>query len=120
MNPAITVPDHITAETVDGETIVINFLSGAYHTLGGESAALWGKIIAPEAFELDAAALQVLSDLVSAELLVVAPSLELPRPSSDPSRHGLNSYTDMSAILLADPIHEVGPQGWPKLRDRDE
>jgi hypothetical protein len=25
-------------------------------------------------------------------------------------------YTDMESLLLADPIHEVDEQGWPKLK----
>jgi len=117
MNPTITIPKHITAETVDGETIVINFLSGAYHTLSGPCAELWSKLTATESFQPDERELPLIADLVAAEILAVAPNLKLPAPSQDPAARGLKSYTDMAAILLADPIHEVGPQGWPKLRD---
>lgn len=117
----VTIPSHISAETVDGETIVINFLTGAYYTLDGAAAKVWQQISTAgleSAGELDRG---VVADFAAAGIVIADPSLSLPNPSADPAKNGFKAYTDMAQILLADPIHEVGQQGWPILRaDNDQ
>ena len=111
------IPAHIAGETVDGETIVINLLTGAYHSVRGEAARVWELIGSSGAHEVDQRADQVLADFHAAGIIEWSGSRPLPAASADPSNVGLTSYTDMAQLLLADPIHEVDETGWPKLRD---
>jgi hypothetical protein len=111
------IPAHVAGETVDGETIVINLLTGAYHSVRGEAAEVWAAISAPSAHESNQSTDQLLSDFRAAGIIEWAGPRELPSPSADPIAVGLTSYTDMAQLLLADPIHEVDEAGWPKLRE---
>lgn len=111
------VPAHVAGETVDGETIVINLLTGAYHSVRGEAATVWASIGAPSAHESSERIDQVLADFRAAGIIEWTGSRDLPSPSADASPIGLTSYTDMAQLLLADPIHEVDEAGWPKLRE---
>jgi hypothetical protein len=111
------IPSHVAGETVDGETIVINLLSGAYHSVRGDAASVWASIVATSAHESNERTNQVLADFRAAGIIEWTGSHDLPSPSTDPSANGLTSYTDMAQLLLADPIHEVDEAGWPKLRE---
>ena len=111
-----SVPAHVAGETVDGETIVIDFLSGAYHTLEGASASVWTALQSPQDTALDEGRLAVLSALVAAGLVEAQDGALLGAPSADAASVGLTSYTDMVQLLVADPVHEVDERGWPILR----
>ncbi|MBK6740403.1 MAG: PqqD family protein [Haliea sp.] len=45
-----------------------------------------------------------------------AASSAAPAATSEFEAPQLNKYTDMEALLLADPIHEVEPEGWPHVK----
>jgi len=111
------IPSHVAGETVDGETIVLNLLTGAYHSLQGEAAQVWGTITSSETHEVDPRIDQILADFLAAEIIEWSGARNLPTPSVDARVVGLTSYTDMTELLAADPIHEVDERGWPKLRE---
>jgi hypothetical protein len=45
-------------------------------------------------------------ELIDKTLTYIAPALEV--------------FTDMQDLILLDPIHDVGSQGWPNTKDQDE
>lgn len=122
-------------ETVEGETIIVNLETGSYYDLnhlggsifealgGGTPAAELSEAIAA-AYELDRAdAARAVDDFASqlvAEQLILpaengaaassAAPPELPASFAEPA---LKKYTDMQALLLLDPVHEVDEAGWP-------
>ena len=100
---------------MEGETIVIDLLTGAYHTLEGASADAWLGLTGAEAITVDARRLTVLSTLVAAGLVVATDPDSLP-PPAEAETVGLTSYFDMAELLLADPVHDVDERGWPILR----
>jgi hypothetical protein len=116
MISGIQIPSHVAGETVDGETIVINLLTGAYHSLQGETARVWEALSSRELVHHDPSIEQIISNLRAAGIIELTEERSLTPPSDDPSAHGLTSYSDMAQLLLADPIHEVDDRGWPKLR----
>lgn len=128
----INEPD-VTAESFDGEVIVINLATGRYHSLRGSGTWLWPALTAglgrQEVIDrlVDAnggggdAEQQVsefIERLVSEDLLVDAGEradretarVEPPAMYEAPS---IETFTDMESLLLIDPIHEVDVRGWP-------
>ncbi len=129
----MNAPD-VVAETIDGEAVVINLDRGTYYSIRGSGAALWDALIAGVptrklvaeiariAPEADAAkdVEAFVNRLVGEELVVPAEgggpvngavSIELPAAYAPPS---FDTYTDMEALLLLDPIHDVDEAGWPQ------
>ena len=106
-----SVPSHVMGDSIDGETIVINALTGVYYTLDAEATAVWSMLSDPSIYPANAEVLDVLTALVAEELLV-GPS-GMARTTDRPV---FVKYTDMEELLLADPIHEVDDRGWPLLR----
>jgi hypothetical protein len=117
-------------ETVDHETIVVNLETGSYYALNRSGSYVLGRVLegssADEiAAEHDAALAPTLHDFVER---LVAEHLVVPRngapvadgtgaeppagPAFDPPE--LHCYTDMQELLLLDPVHEVGLDGWPQ------
>lgn len=109
------VPTHVAGETVDGETIVIDLVTGAYHTLEGVAARTWDELHGPAEVGTDPERLVALATFVASGLLETTRPDDLPAPV-DPEAIGLVSYTDMAQLLLADPVHDVDDRGWPILR----
>ena len=134
-------PARVISETIDGETIVINLVSGAYYSLRGSSAPVWDlarseltldEIVASleQRFEASAseirAAVEPLLDELTAEG-VLALGLETRSVNGNPARRSegrepfehpvLEKFTDMQDFLLVDPIHEVGAAGWPHPKE---
>lgn len=126
---------NVVAETLDGETTIVNLDSGTYYALNRTGSAIWDGIAAggtedevaaqvAEAFGVEAgAAADAVAGLVeelSAQELIVpgdgaaAAPVAAPNGSrgewTDPK---LTTYTDMQELLLLDPIHEVDESGWP-------
>jgi hypothetical protein len=129
----------IVFEQIEGETILIDFDSGTYYSIGtvGSDLIRWigdgmeaDEVVAcaqrryagsAEAIENGVRAF--VAELMQESILVEtngAPSLEgktggaipsVPPPFEAPS---LQKYTDMKDLLLLDPIHEVDEMGWPK------
>jgi len=126
----------IAHETIDGETVLIDFDSGAYFSTSGTGALMLDCLLKglnrDEVMETLTGSLAgdpavmcgALDDFISqleTEALIV-PSVAEP-PSQPPCAVAaskvdftvplLEKYTDMQDLLLLDPIHEVNETGWP-------
>ena len=135
---------HVVAEVIDGEAIVVNLDSGNYFSLRETATSIWQALVAgntsPEvsrmmgreyAGEPDAikAAIQTFIERLLQEGLIQAvessgseppltenESAGLSADGKAPFRNPeIEKFTDMADLLLLDPIHEVGAQGWPRV-----
>lgn len=134
MNFRIQAP-RVVHETIDDETIVIDFDDGTYYSLRTTANFIWQLLESASAEQIIQAVCQTytgdpeqiessvqafLSQLVQAQLIVetaggtpqpVSAIIDgAPLPFTPPI---LEEYTDMQDLLLLDPIHEVDAQGWP-------
>lgn len=133
LNAALVVHD-----TIDGEVLAIRSDTGAYYSMRGPAATVWTAVVGGG--DLDAVTAAVAShhgvpteaiatdvgsfvDSLVAEQLVVPASGELapggslpPETAAAPwSAPAFEAYTDISDLLLFDPIHDVTAQGWPAV-----
>ena len=113
---ALTVsrsPQYV-GDTVGDDTILIDTVTGAYFSLTAGAGKLWresGQEGVEVPVELtDAATVLVREGILQVTQGTVAPGHELDDDVA------FTKYTDMSDILLADPIHDVDEQGWPVVR----
>jgi hypothetical protein len=126
------IAPRVSHQTIDGEVIAITFEDGVYHSLRGSAAAVWEGIVAgascaaiARAF-VDAPAGVILEieefvgRLLTARL--VEPDLDgrpnenySPAAATGWTKPELETFTDLSQLLLADPIHDVGAEAWPAL-----
>jgi coenzyme PQQ synthesis protein D (PqqD) len=130
----------VTAEVIDNEVIIIHFDTGNYYTVAKVGAYVWdllGRQVAVEDL-LDVVVIaypdappetvrsqvkQFIAELAAEDLITPCASHEtttggVPSPLPDRSSYEtpvLEKYTDMQALLLIDPIHEVDDRGWPHL-----
>ena len=128
----------ILAEEISGEVLAIDNRTGAYASITGSGVAIWNLLAqghtpteAAEALAVHhsadvdgvrAAVLTFVDRLVETGLVVAA---DRPSPGRVASLSGdavdsftdpkLEVYTDMEDLLLFDPIHEVGEEGWPDI-----
>ena len=135
-------PD-VIFEVFDNEVVLINLANGNYYSLQGPAAEIWGLLKAGVSQkgivnqvmnryqgvqkEVDRA-IDAFLDELSEDGLVepfqpeervgkndgeeAAPSAGAPdRPAFVVPV--LNRYTDMQNLLLLDPIHDIGDEGWP-------
>lgn len=127
----------ILGEVIDGEVMIIDLVSGIYFNLTGISAATWPLLVGGVPLhaiaasvsgscepKVDAAAiardLAVFVDRLVAEDIVrelspaTTPAAAVP-PLDNATYTGfaINRYDDMRALLVVDPVHEVGDFGWP-------
>ncbi len=100
-------------DTIGEDTILINLRTGAYYSLTPLGGAVWAKVLAGEN-TFSPEEVSVLS-LMTTEGVFEGDAVPLPDTAVDASIAFLK-YTEMSELLLADPIHEVDEDGWPKLR----
>ena len=124
----------IIGEAVDGEVMVMNLRDGIYYSVTGVAAAIWPALAG--GVELDEIAVAV-ADTTGAPLARVTADLDgfvtrlgeeaILRAASgtSPDRPPIVSpgsyqgfeierFDDMRAILILDPVHEVGEFGWPQ------
>jgi hypothetical protein len=137
MHYRINTPQ-IVFESIDDETIIIDFESGTYYSVRDGANQIWkwlneGKSVDQivdqtlsryngNQSEIESLARQFISNLAQEGLIVEAEAREL--HPQEPTTEGstpfimpiLERYTDMQDLLLLDPIHEVDPQGWPLRR----
>jgi hypothetical protein len=129
-------PARVVHETIEGETVVIHLETGAYYSLRGTAAEIWGmldygwssdEVVSELARRYDAPAdvlegsfREFLRELVDDELVerrngATPPERKLvpAAPGGEFSTPELQKYTDMQYFLLLDPIHEVEASGWP-------
>ena len=137
---------NVIHETIEGEVVLIDLKTGTYYSLRDSGAAIWQSIeqgageddieaalrsrydasgddirdglrrllgelereglIRAEDGEAAEAASPSFSDNGAARLPFAAPVLE--------------KHTDMQDLILLDPVHEVGAEGWPHPAPPDE
>jgi hypothetical protein len=125
--------DKVSHDLLDGEIIAIHFETGTYYSMRGTAAEIWLKLSDPISSESLAShfvqidqkgvdRLQSFLDSLIQEGLITrsdGEDVKMPRGAdmgvfSEPT---FEKYTDMQALLLADPIHDVQDQaGWPHLK----
>ena len=136
---------NVIQETIEGEVIIIDLKTGTYYSLRDSGAAVWEAIeqgadedgIAAELQarydaseeEIRDAVRQLLAEL-EGEGLVRAEEGVADRSATATAANGsarlpfaapvLEKHTDMQDLILLDPVHEVGAQGWPHPAPPDE
>jgi hypothetical protein len=130
--------ERVVYETIDGETLLIHLVSGAYFSLRESGPEIWDLLVSegsaaraaavlaerhPTQAAGVAAAVDGLADeLLGHGLLVPGPGPEPERPAAAAAARAapafvapvLERYTDMQYFLMVDPIHEVDDAvGWP-------
>jgi hypothetical protein len=134
----------VISEVIDGEAVMINLTTGNYYSLNEVGAAVWEAVAAGATADEAAALLSaryegssdeiagavstLLEELSREELIVPTdgdaasslPPVEpaLSRQPFEPPR--LEKHTDMQDLILLDPVHEVGDQGWPHVKTNGE
>lgn len=127
----------VVGEVIDGEVMVINLDTGVYYSVIGAGAAVWPMLVGGAtlreisnrvARHYGADAESVDRDVQSfvarlADEAILRPLQDDVTASSfDPVEEwpavaypgfGFERYDDMQALLLIDPVHEVGDFGWP-------
>jgi hypothetical protein len=122
----------LVSETIDGEVMVINLESGVYYSLTGAAADVWTWLVAGASVgEIEAElerryagdARQARDDcaaflrrLVEEGILRSADATGAVPPAGEAKPYqgfGFERFEDMQALLVVDPVHEVGEFGWP-------
>ena len=134
---------NVIHETIEGEVILIDLKTGTYYSLRDFGASVWQAIeqgageegIAAElSSRYDASegeirdAVRRLLDELEREGLVRAEEGEAAPPAPAPAGAErlpfaapvLEKHTDMQDLILLDPVHEVGAEGWPHPAPPDE
>jgi hypothetical protein len=126
----------VVAETIDGEAIIVNLVTGTYYSLPGDSMLVWTAILDGATVEKMAEAasratgepFEAASDAIGEfcasleEQGLIVPVGEngagdAPVDFSDGGpgllEPAYESYSDMRDLVLLDPVHEVEESGWP-------
>ncbi len=139
----------VVHQTIDGETIIIDFDSGTYYSIDKAGAIIWEHIDQGAAvteivqalaqrydgdhLDIENAVMHILAELQHESLIspinlrdssggihLTADSTNQPAATRPPFETPvLLKYTDMQDLLLLDPIHEVDEQGWPVKKGGD-
>jgi len=109
----VTQSKEFIGDTIGDDTILINLKSGAYYSLTTIGGLVWAKVLGGE-IEFSSDEAPGLAAM-TAEGIFEGASVAALSAEVDASIAFLK-YTEMSELLLADPIHEVDEDGWPKLR----
>ena len=127
-------------ESIDGEALIMDMVTGTYYTCLGPSTVAWDALkrgVEPgEVASMVASAYQVsaadvgrdldafVTELLAEEMLVVAedgPSAAVVPPSDasggppgayEPMR--IERYTDLADLILLDPVQDVSGARWPQ------
>jgi len=138
---------NVIFETIEGEVILIDLKSGTYYSLRDSGAVIWQAIVQgasddeivdvlaasydAEADSLRAGVRDFLEELereglvrpdqgeigTAGESLDIGPAGDAQAPYEPPR---LEKHTDMQDLILIDPVHEVGAEGWPHREDVHE
>lgn len=133
-------PDVID-EQFDDEYVLVNLRTGTYYGLSHTAAEMWdllnqslsrAQILERMQLLYDANPARIaadfddmLTELLQEQLVVPEtggsnPASDLPGAAPSVRREYLvphiEKYTDMQALLLLDPIHQVDASGWPATR----
>jgi len=132
--------ESIMHETIDGEVVIVNLQTGTYYAFDGAGEFIWDRLSgagcsleriiddacrrylgSPEV--ISAGVTRFFNALQKEQMLKptdsdadAPPVAEALAPATEFQLPQLNIYTDMEALLLADPIHEVESDGWPNLK----
>lgn len=126
--------ESVSWDCLEGEVVAIHLGTGIYYSLRGTAATVWQVLAAPVAAPAIVAAVTAvhaagaeaagpavglfLERLRDEQLIVetavageapAAPAAPL-QPYAPPV---LERFSDLQDLLLLDPIHDVGAQGWP-------
>jgi hypothetical protein len=137
---------NVIHETIEGEVVLIDLKTGTYYSLRDSGAAVWqaieqgageGGIAAELGSRYDAseeqirdAVRQLLAQLEGEGLIRADEGEGAPAATPSASDNGagrlpfaapvLEKHTDMQDLILLDPVHEVGAEGWPHPAPPDE
>jgi hypothetical protein len=127
----------VVGEIIDGEVMVINLDTGVYYSVTGVGAAVWPMLVGGATpreisdrvarhYGTDSASVERDVDAFIARLAdeailrplqdgVAAGSFDALDnwPAVTYPGFGFERYDDMQALLVIDPVHEVGDFGWP-------
>lgn len=119
----------VVHETIEGETVIIDTVSGIYYTALGNASLLWQALAGggdprklQDAYVASGRQRQEFDDfqsgLLDSQLLVPRPegSITVTAPSFDdsPLPLTLKRYDELQELIELDPIHEIDTaQGWP-------
>ena len=125
----------VTHQTIDGETIIIDFENGAYFSIDGVGSVIWEAVAQNTSANavIDLITKHYAGDNVEIKQAVEKFMIELQHESPDASTLPiptsatqpefqtpmLTKYTDMQDLLLLDPIHDVDEQGWPLKKNAE-
>ena len=136
---AVSKPE-IIREQFDEEVVIVDLDTGSYYSLSGAGSEVWSAIESgastagiaqhliatydAEPAEIEVALGRLLEELQAeglitprddAQTVVQAPVAAGKNPAkSEWQAPILQKFTDMQALLLLDPIHEVDSAGWPQ------
>jgi hypothetical protein len=129
-------------QTIDGEVIMINLVTGTYYSLLHSGAEIWERLRRGETVDDIVASLRArynreanaveltigefVDGLLNEELIVPAeddyPFDDTVTPAESAESGGefrppvLERYEDMQDLILLDPVHEVEEEGWPRAK----
>lgn len=122
---------NVVSQTIDRETIIINFDSGVYYSANETGAAIWTLIengatadgiiedlkasYLPDGVSIEQSVAEFIEHLANEGLVAVSDGgLETDAAASEPSGERtsfaapvLERYNDMAELLLLDPVHEI-------------
>jgi hypothetical protein len=126
----------VASETIDDEAVVIHLHRGSYFSIRGVGSVIWSyllggvvpsEIVARLTRQYGDDQIRIAGDVESFIHLLKTEDLLRPRNEASPPGNdtgfadgpaayeapSLEKFTDMEALLLLDPIHDVDEQGWP-------
>jgi hypothetical protein len=128
-------------ETIEGEVILIHLDTGTYYSLRATGAEIWQALQLgagrPEIVDALAAAYDgshdeirsavtgLIEQLQDEGLIESRDGVASPETPSFAAAGGsfrppvLEKHTDMQDLIVLDPVHEVGAQGWPHREERN-
>jgi Coenzyme PQQ synthesis protein D (PqqD) len=137
---------NVIHETIEGEVILIDLKTGTYYSLRDAGATVWqaidqgageegiaaqlGSRYEASEGEIRDAVRRLLAELEREGLIRAEEGETAPAAAPSGSANGaarlpfaapvLEKHTDMQDLILLDPVHEVGAEGWPHPAPPDE
>lgn len=133
----------VVHEVIEGEAILINMKTGVYYSLDGVGGHAWEALQAGPGSaaslaqallaiydapldELEKELARLLAEMQAEGLLRAAEQTPQAAPLAASGEKKpfaspqLMKYTDLEALLLLDPIHDVSEEGWPHQKPDEE
>ncbi|HKW80718.1 MAG TPA: PqqD family protein [Casimicrobiaceae bacterium] len=134
---ALKTPPNV-GEIIEGEVMVINLDSGVYYSITGAGAAAWPMLVGgattseigealARRYDVEAATVErdvdafierlagegILRPLADAAAIAAVAAVPEALAAVAYPGFGFERFEDMQALLVIDPVHEVGDFGWP-------